>query len=870
MLACSAFADSTFLKFGSSWKYLDNGSDAGTAWKNVSASGTDSWPAGQAEFGYGNGDERTLINHGGNAANKYITTYFRTSFTIADTSGFSFFRLRAYLDDGMVVYINGQEVCRTNITSGPVTYNTPARDAVDNGNIILSFKIPSTSFVKGINYIAVEVHQYTPDSDDLTFDLELKGIVKDMPMEITRGPLLQMVSGSAISIVWKTNEMMPSKLSYGISENALTSSVKDETPKKAHELRITGLTPDTKYYYAVGNGTDIIEGSYRNFFVTAPPANTTRKIRIGVFGDAGTGDRTQKKGRDTYLQLFKTGTSAELALLLGDNAYNTGTDGEYQSKFFNIYDDNILKNQTVFPVPGNHEYYSPGVPYFSIFSLPTAGESGGVPSGTESYYSFNYGNIHFIMLNSMGHDGGTLLRDSTSQQALWLKKDLEANAGTHKWIIACLHHPPYTNGTHNSDGETELVGLRQEITPILERYGVDAVLAGHSHVYERSFLIQGHTGASKSFKASAPGSNLVSGSSAKYNGSTNSCPYFTIDTVAHKGTVYVVAGSAGMVGGGTNADMPLFYYKNYSGTSGGESGILYLEVQDNRLDAKFIGVSGTVRDQFTIMKGVNTKKIIEAEINKPIDLTASWVGNYNWLPTPPVGTDGKKTLTIKAARADTYTYYVKDSIGNSQTCISDTFEVQASSPSPATVKFEARQKYNAVLLKWSIEKESAVEYFTLERSSDGKNFSVLNIVKPIANPNTNASLMNTTVSSAYEFEDNYPTHGNNYYRLTKTSKSGLTTILSTRMISYEPVKSFTYRVMSGRSTKNAVSITIESSRKQLLQINLYDMLGKAIYHKSLSAVQGDNSLKFVASPGVYILSISAPDNTHISDQLLLK
>src|SRR5699024_3145053 len=116
----------------------------------------------------------------------------------------------------------------------------------------------------------------------------------------------------------------------------------------------------------------------------------------------------------------------------------------------------------------------------------------------------------------------TRLFDDTTNgpQAKWLKQDLAANAGTHKWTFVCMHHPPYTNGTHasgySSDGESDLVALRKNISPILERYGVDVVLSGHSHVYERSFLIKDHTSFATSFSAAT---NMVSNSSARYDGS---------------------------------------------------------------------------------------------------------------------------------------------------------------------------------------------------------------------------------------------------------------------------------------------------------------------------------------------------------------
>ena len=863
LFALAAFADSTFIKFGASWKYLDNGSNQGTTWKDLDSRALTGWKAGSALFGYGYGFERTRVSYGDNASNKHMTTYFKNSFNITNLAQYTSFDLGLYLDDGAVVYINGIEVSRINMPVGPIAFNTRASSEImDQATIILPVSLPVSGFKSGYNEIAVEVHQHKMTSDDLTFDLRLAARSGSVPVDITRGPLLQMVSTDAITIKWRTSTATTSAIRYGISENELTGIIKDNDPTMEHEMRITGLRPDQKYFYSVGTTEYMIEGSYRNHFFTAPLATTKRKIRIGVFGDAGTGIGFQKPVRDGYLKLFKKDESPDLALLLGDNAYNFGTDLEHQSNFFNIYDDNLLDNHPVFPVPGNHEYYSPGVPYFSIFSLPAAGESGGVPSGTESYYSFNYGNIHIIMLNSMGFDHGKPLYDSTGAQALWLKKDLAANAGTHKWTIVCMHHPPYSNGTHSSDGEPNLVAIRQQITPILERYGVDAVFAGHSHVYERSFLIQGHSGNAASFNtAAAPIGNMVSGSSAKYDGSENSCPYFTIDTAAKQGTVYVVAGSAGQIGGGNNAQFPLFYYKNYSGTPGGEPGALYLEVQDNRLDAKFIGFSGTVRDQFTIMKGVNTKKTISVEVNNTVDLTASWVGAYNWLPTPAPGKDGLKTLSVTPSKIDTVTYLVRDSIGLSKTCISDTFMVRSfAGVLPVNTIYEAVQKNNKIIVKWKIQHDPRTDYYTIARSSNGTDYDMLTIVKASAG---------ASGSVYYEFEDNYPLRGKNYYRLIQTNKNGQNLLIGIRELDFDPKQNFTFSIKSAPESK-MINLNVHSFKKQLLGIKLFDMNGRCIYKTSLMAFEGNMKDDIRVNPGVYVLSITAYDGKPVTERIMVR
>ena len=111
-------------------------------------------------------------------------------------------------------------------------------------------------------------------------------------------------------------------------------------------------------------------------------------------------------------------------------------------------------------------------PYYDAYVLPARGEAGGLASGTEAYYSFDFGRAHFVCLDS--HD---LDRRPTGLMARWLKMDLERTR--QDWIIAYFHHPPYTKGTHDSDREKQLIEMRTLIMPILETGGVDLVLTGH-------------------------------------------------------------------------------------------------------------------------------------------------------------------------------------------------------------------------------------------------------------------------------------------------------------------------------------------------------------------------------------------------------
>jgi len=154
---------------GSTWRYLDDGSDQGTAWRSPSFD-DGAWSSGPARLGFEVGGEATVTRTGG----RPVTSYFRHRFTLADAAGFSELVLRLLRDDGAVVYLNGTEILRDNMPSGSVTYRTNATDFVTGGATtrFTEFTLPAGALRSGDNVLAVEVHQ-APDSKDLAFDLGL-------------------------------------------------------------------------------------------------------------------------------------------------------------------------------------------------------------------------------------------------------------------------------------------------------------------------------------------------------------------------------------------------------------------------------------------------------------------------------------------------------------------------------------------------------------------------------------------------------------------------------------------------------------------------------------------------------------------------
>lgn len=161
---------------GAVWKYLDDGSNAGTAWQDA-AFDDSSWKSGRARLGYGGDGEVTVVSFGSNASNKYRTTYFRGSFDIPDAAIFTTLNLKLLRDDGAVVYLNGQEIRRDNLPAGTITSSTFASGAIPNADeqVFFPSTAPAGLLVNGKNVIAVEIHQATASSSDLSFDLELRG-----------------------------------------------------------------------------------------------------------------------------------------------------------------------------------------------------------------------------------------------------------------------------------------------------------------------------------------------------------------------------------------------------------------------------------------------------------------------------------------------------------------------------------------------------------------------------------------------------------------------------------------------------------------------------------------------------------------------
>ena len=425
-----------------------------------------------------------------------------------------------------------------------------------------------------------------------------------MAQKVVRGPYLQQGTPTSVVVRWRTDVPTDSAVRFGKDGGKLDQEAKTKWKTTEHVIILEGLTPSTQYHYAIGNAEKTLVGDADTRFVTSPPPGTRQPFRFWVIGDAGTAsakgnEGLQAKVRDAYYN-FTGNRRTDGWLMLGDNAYSTGTDAEYQMAVFDIYRD-ILKKSVVWPTLGNHDAGSAASvtqsgAYYDMFTLPTLGQAGGLMSGTEAYYSFDYGNVHFICLDSEGTD-----RSVDGAMLTWLKNDLAATK--QDWIISYFHHPPYTKGSHDSNTEQKLVEMRRNALPILEAAGADLNLTGHSHSYERSFLLDGHYGTQDTLTAKMKldaGDGRPDGKGAYRKA--------TLSHGAHEGAVYVVAGSSGKVSLANEKSSKRGYLDHPAMfLSLPRLGSLVLDVDGNRLDATFLSETGERLDYFSIVKGRDMK-----------------------------------------------------------------------------------------------------------------------------------------------------------------------------------------------------------------------------------------------------------------------
>jgi acid phosphatase type 7 len=273
-----------------------------------------------------------------------------------------------------------------------------------------------------------------------------------------RRPFLQEVRAESARIVLATTEERPVIVDVSLPDGTPVITVEAERdPSTTGRLQyqsiasLDGLSPDTLYCYSV---RDLTEPA--GFFT----AKSAGSVRFAVIGDSGTGE---EDAVDVSDQL--TTVPFDLALHLGDLAYEEGKPNEITDHYFHVYED-LLGLAPMYPISGNHEYATNhAAPYLEAFVLPR----NAAPPNAERWYSFDYGDVHFVALDT---------EKVSEEQAAWLDRDLTENE--RPWTVVMGHRPPYSSGEHGGHEP-----FRRLFVPLLEKHRVPLVLSGHEHDYER-------------------------------------------------------------------------------------------------------------------------------------------------------------------------------------------------------------------------------------------------------------------------------------------------------------------------------------------------------------------------------------------------
>ncbi|QSQ27881.1 metallophosphoesterase [Pyxidicoccus parkwayensis] len=286
---------------------------------------------------------------------------------------------------------------------------------------------------------------------------------------LPRDPFLQKVGPDTATVAFRLAADCTPDVQYGVG--ATDHTQKSQASGRVHAVVLTGLEPGTEYTYVVSACGQETPAKH---FRTAPKPGT-RSVHFTAVGDFGTGGTDQKQVSAAMLKV-----KPELFLALGDNAYSSGTESEIQNNLFTPMAD-LLAEVPLFASLGNHEYVTnQGQPYLDNLYLPSNN-----PANSERYYSFDWGHVHFVALDSNCAVGlASADRCALAAQKTWLEKDLAAT--TQPWKIVFFHHPPWSSGEHGSQ-----LTMRRNFAPLFEKYGVDLVLTGHDHNYERSKPMEG-------------------------------------------------------------------------------------------------------------------------------------------------------------------------------------------------------------------------------------------------------------------------------------------------------------------------------------------------------------------------------------------
>ena len=472
-------------RVGDSWRHLPGTAEPSqptNAWRLPDFDDS-AWQFGRSGFSL-MADEATVL-FGSSTVSSW---YFRKNFLVGDTNLIKWLLLRVDYDDGLVAYLNGQEIARRNLQGDPVSFQQVASQARARG---AAEEINVSEWIgqlrNGNNTLALQVHSVS------AFDYSL-ALVPELLANFQRGPMIQNLTDAGAQIIWRTP--VPSDTQLWLGTNSLLSEVwLNPIQTNEHVVTLTNLVPGTRYFYRVASGTNVSDRAISPIFSfqSAPPAGAD--FSFALLGDSGYGSTAQLQ----VAQLLQS-LNPNLVLHAGDIIYGHFTAGRADTRLLSIYGEQQRSTPYFFTI-GNHDLYAHptlgDLDYLDTFYLPTNDAT-----GTEHYYSFDYGDAHFVSLfvplfsQFPQHilAAPSAENPNGSRQYQWLTNDLARSSKPWKFLF--FHVPIRTSSAHRFDdydanGSIDGEDLQRILLPVVKKYGVQMIMNGHDHAYERFHPVNG-------------------------------------------------------------------------------------------------------------------------------------------------------------------------------------------------------------------------------------------------------------------------------------------------------------------------------------------------------------------------------------------
>lgn len=474
---------------GDVWRFLKAYRDplaVPVGWQSLGFNDS-AWEAGPSGFSIGSSGyyrEATLLGSSEYASPEFASVLFRREFSVLDRNQVRWLVLRVDYDDGFVAHLNGVEIARRglgDIPGTPVAHTVSATTTHASGNTEeIDVSAHANLLRDGPNLLSIQLHNVSQDGTDFI-------LVPELFSNFQRGPLVQNASARSIQIIWKTPLLTDAMVEFGVAPS-LGSSLVELARTTVHALTLTNLAPGTRYHYRVSSssasGTRAV--SEVESFTTLSDAGD---VHFAVIGDSGQGSVGQYRVAGVLDRL-----NPDLVLHTGDVIYPSFTEARADTRCFSVYHKQMKRAPFYFTI-GNHDIYSGVSYYLDAFFLPTNSVPTavhGIDTTPEHYYSFDHGDAHFaVVYQPIVSQYKMQVGDPQYQ---WLTNDLART--TKPWKFMLFHMPMRTSSVHrfdnyNLNGIYDRLEVQDVLWPIAAQYGVQLVMTGHDHTYERFSPVNG-------------------------------------------------------------------------------------------------------------------------------------------------------------------------------------------------------------------------------------------------------------------------------------------------------------------------------------------------------------------------------------------